>query len=94
MRPFYFIYSDYTESKLALKLKLNYTIGDSDYYQAVSNKVKATKRNIALFRNYAYCNKSDYTNSEYDCNGSRFTRFTVKVKNGKCWLKEYTSYNY
>lgn len=88
----YCIYSD--EGKLQLKLRIFYNEGNSDHYKTKSRGIKATKNNIALLRKYAEENKSDYEHTEHDCNGSKCTRFFVKVKKNKCWLKEHTNYDY
>lgn len=90
MKKFIFI-NDY--QKELLKLKFNVLDGDCDWYMGRTRPIKATKQNIQLLKQFAYENGSDYTNCEYDCTGSKRTRYNVKIKKGKCWLVEHTTYD-
>ena len=86
----YYINNDY---KVVLVLHKYYTQEADDSYSAISNKVKATAANVAALQQFATENSTDYVNTEYDCNGSRRTHFTVKTRKGKVWLSEATSFD-
>lgn len=93
-KKYYFISNLTVEEKTAMKIQFRYSEGDYDYYKAVSSKIKATKQNLALLRNFIVQNTMDYKITPYDCNGSPRTRFVLKRKKNKCWLKESTTYDY